>query len=194
MQLFATYARLPITLGVLAVCAVTVQAQELNPPLVPTPTPEDASINLDVRDYSDAEIKLLQELEAQRAKVERREQAVQLRERLVDLTEERIMERINTLEGLQQQLSGMLSNLSEKDEGELAKLAKIYESMKPATAAEIMNRLDNKIVYDLFRRMNDKKTAKIMEKMDIAKTRFISEMLAEELPLPELDDIAKPNS
>lgn len=184
----------------LFVCALALaliksaQAQELNPPLVPTPTPEDVSINIDVRDYSDAEIKLLQELEGERAKLERREQAVQLRERLVDLTEERIMERINTLEGLQQQLSGMLSDLSEKDEGELAKLAKIYESMKPATAAEIMNRLDNKIVYDLFRRMNDKKTAKIMEKMDIAKTRFISEMLAEELPLPKLDALAQPNS
>ena len=65
------------------------------------PTPEDVELVLEPRDYSPAEIKLLQELEQRRIELERRAKAIDLRERLVDLAEERLSEKVTQLTKLQ---------------------------------------------------------------------------------------------
>lgn len=150
------------------------------------PTPEEVELVLEPRDYSPAEIKLLQELEHRRIELDRRAKAIDLRERLVDLAEERLIAKVDQLSKLQDDVKKLLMNLSDKEEEELNQLAKIYESMKPQAAADVLNRLDNAIVYDLFRRMKSKNTAKIMEKMVPGKARLISEMLAEKSELPPL--------
>jgi flagellar motility protein MotE (MotC chaperone) len=150
-------------------------------------TPETVPLELDPREYSPAEIQLLQELEVRRAELERREQAIDLREKLVDLAEQRLLKRVDELANLQTEMEVLLQNLSSKEEEELKQLASIYSDMKPAAAGEVLNRLDNAIVFDLFKRIQSKKVAKIMEKMSPAKVRFISQMLAEKADLPKLE-------
>ena len=148
------------------------------------PAPEVIELDLDARDYSPAEIKLLQELEQRRIELSRREKAIDLREQLVDLAESRLDSKMDQMAELKTSLEGLLKNLSDKEEEELARLAKIYSEMKPQAAADVLNNLDNAIVYDLFRRMKSKDTAGIMEKMSPGKARIISEMLAEKSELP----------
>lgn len=171
--------RLYLILALMVIVPFSVWAQE-----EPADTPEDVSIESEKRDFSSMEIKLLQELEKRRIELDRREKAIELRERLVDLAEKRLSERATRMEELKAELGKLLNNLSDKEEEELAALAKIYESMKPAAAASVMDRMDNKIVFDVFKRMKDKSTAKIMEKMSTVKARIVSEMLAEKSSLP----------
>ena len=140
------------------------------------------------RQYSATEIRLLQELEKRRVFLDRREKALELRERLVDLAEQRLSEKTTSMEVLKTQLEKLLTTLSGKEEEELRDLAKIYEVMKADAAATVLNRMDNHIVFDIFKRMNKKSTAKIMEKMDTGKARLISEMLAEKTLLPDFDE------
>ena len=147
-------------------------------------TPEFIEVEREERHYSSAEIKILQELEKKHVELERREKAIELRERLVDLAEQRLAEKADKLDMLKTEIEGLLTNLSDKEEEELTALTKIYEAMKPAAAASVMNRMDNKIVFDVFKRMGRKSTAKIMEKMATGKARVISEMLAEKSDLP----------
>ncbi len=147
-------------------------------------TPNDVKIERKKRDFSNVEVLLLQELEERRVELDRREKAIELRERLVDLAEKRLSERSDKMKILKTEIGNLLSNLSDKEEEELLSLAKIYESMKPAAAANVMNRMDNKIVFDVFKRMKKKSTAKIMEKMSTVKARIVSEMLAEKSDLP----------
>lgn len=149
--------------------------------------PEHIELSLEKRDYSPAEVKLLQELEERRIALDRREQAIILRERLVDLAEVRLKDKAGDLDDLRQEIEKLLENLSDKEEAELEQLAGIYEAMKAAAAASVLNRLDNNIVFDIFKRMKRKSTAKIMEKMAPAKARVISEMLAEKSDLPAFD-------
>ena len=151
------------------------------------PTPAQTEFDVPTRDYSPAEIQLLQELDVERIKLERRGQALELREKLVDLAEERLTQKIMDLRGLQGTLEELLQNLSKMENEELDQLSRIYEGMKAPAAAEILEKLDNAIVYDLFKRMSSKKTAKIMENMALDKARFISEMLAEESSIPEME-------
>ena len=149
------------------------------------PTPENVSLESSRRLFSEMEIKLLQELDVRRIELERREQALRVREKLADLAEVELKDRVEKMNELQTQLTNLLKNLSNKEEGELLQLAKIYEEMRPNNAAIVLNKLDDNIVFDLFKRMNRKDTAKIMEKMDPIKARRISKMLAEKSDLPQ---------
>lgn len=136
------------------------------------------------RTYSAAETQLLQELDQKRVQLERQAQALALREQLLDLAEGRLANRLQDMRDLKDELSKMLGDLSEMKKEELQQLAQIYGNMKPEEAAGILNRLDNSIVYDVLKRMQAKKSAKIMARMDGAKARFISELMAQEQQLP----------
>jgi len=149
------------------------------------PTPENIQLETSRRLFTDQEIKLLQELDAHRIELDRREQALRVREKLVDMAEADLDTRIKKLEDLQGNVEKLLRNLSNKEDDELLQLAKIYEEMKPAGAATVLDKMDDNIVFDLFKRMKRKSTAKVMEKMDPAKARRISQMLAEKSDLPQ---------
>jgi flagellar motility protein MotE (MotC chaperone) len=136
------------------------------------------------RVFSTTEVQMLTELDARRVALDRREQALALREKLVDLLEQRLNARVGELQTLRVELEGLLKSLSGKDDGELAQLSAMYGAMKPTVAAGVLNRLDNAIVLDVLTRMPAKKSAKIMESLDPAKARVLSEMLAEKTPVP----------
>lgn len=140
------------------------------------------------RVFTDTEVQLLTELDQQRVELERRAQALELREKLVDLMEQRLNGRVAELEQLKGQLEGQLGSMSGKDDKELNQLAAIYGAMKPASAATVLNRLDNLIVMDVLNRMPPKKSGKLMEVLDPAKARFLSEMMAARTPPPAISD------
>lgn len=149
------------------------------------PTPENVALESTRQLFTETEVKLLQELDVRRIELERREQALRVRERLVDLAETEVADRIQEMTALQGALKELMDSLSQKEEGELLQLAKIYEEMRSANAAVVLNKLDDTIVFDLFKRMNRKNTAKIMESMEPAKARRVSQMLAEKSELPD---------
>ena len=149
---------------------------------------ENVEQPVDTTTFTPSEIQLLQDLKKRNVMLDRREKALELRERLVDLAEKRLSEKTKLMEILKGQLEKLLGNSSDKEEQELKDLAAIYEVMKPKAAAGVLDRMDNHIVFDIFKRMNRKSTAKIMENMDTGKARLISEMLAEKSLLPSFDD------
>lgn len=150
---------------------------------VPPPMREPAE-----RQFTPTETQLLMELEQRRTELERREQALELREKLVDLMEQRLNTRVTELTTLKADLEKLLGNVSGKDDAELKQLAAMYGAMKPTVAAGVLNRLENSIVLDIFRNMPAKRSAKIMESLDPAKARYISELMAERTPPPVVDD------
>jgi flagellar motility protein MotE (MotC chaperone) len=142
------------------------------------------------RVYSETEVDVLLDLDQQRVEMERRAQALELREKLVDLMEQRLNARVAELKSLQGELEKLLGNVSGKDDKELDQLALIYGNMKPPVAAEVLNRLDNLIVLDVITRMPAKKSGKIMEAIDPAKARVLSEMMAARTPPPSVSATA----
>ncbi len=142
------------------------------------------------RVYSETEVDVLLDLDQQRIEMERRTQALELREKLVDLMEQRLNARVAELKTLQGELEKLLGNVSGKDDKELDQLALIYGNMKPPVAAGVLNRLDNAIVLDVITRMPAKKSGKIMEAIDPAKARVLSEMMAARTPPPSVSATA----
>lgn len=164
---------------------VALLAAEHGEPAATTPAAPVVPAEPAVRIFSPAELEVLEDLESRKVELDRREQALELREKLVDLMEKRLAEKVTDLNKLKVQLEQLSRGLSGKDEEELALLAQIYGNMKPAAAAQVLNRLDNSIVFDVVKRMPTKKSGKLMEAMEPAKARIISEMMAEKtLVLP----------
>lgn len=159
---------------------------------------EDVSTTLPVeapqlkqgRAFTDTEVQVLLDLEQRRIEMDRREQALELREKLVDLMEQRLNARVAELEGLRGEMEKLMTSMSGKDDKELQQLAGIYGNMKPAAAAVVLNRLDNAIVLDVLVRMPAKKSGKLMEALEPAKARYLSEMLAARTPPPSVSSTA----
>lgn len=138
------------------------------------------------RVFTDTEIQVLLDLEQRRIEMDRRAQALELREKLVDLMEQRLNGRVAELETLKADLEKLMVSVSGKDDKELVQLASIYGNMKPAAAAVVLNRLDNAIVLDVLVRMPAKKSGKLMEALEPAKARYLSEMMAARTPPPSV--------
>lgn len=142
------------------------------------------------RAFTDTEVQVLLDLEQRRIEMDRREQALELREKLVDLMEQRLNARVAELEGLRGEMEKLMTSMSGKDDKELQQLAGIYGNMKPAAAANVLNRLDNAIVLDVLVRMPAKKSGKLMEVLEPAKARYLSEMMASRTPPPSVSATA----
>jgi flagellar motility protein MotE (MotC chaperone) len=139
------------------------------------------------RIFTPTESQILMELDQRRTELDRREQALELREKLVDLMEQRLNARVGELNALKADLEKMLGNISGKDDKEIQQLAAMYGAMKPAIAAGVLNKLDNAIVLDVLRQMPAKRGGKIMEALDPAKARYLSEMMADKTPPPVIN-------
>ncbi len=161
-------------------------SKEAEPKVEAPPPPRERA----ERVFTPTEAQLLMELEQRRTELERREQALELREKLVDLMEQRLNGRVGELNALKAELERLLANVSGKDDAEIKQLAALYGAMKPTIAANVLNRLDNGIVLDIFRQMPAKRSGKIMESLDPAKARFISELMAERTPPPTVSATA----
>jgi flagellar motility protein MotE (MotC chaperone) len=151
------------------------------------PIAVDKQIKTNKKIYTDSELMVLQNLESRRIELERKAQVLVIREKLIDLSEIRLLDKIKQLEALQSNIKDLLIKVSKKEEQRLNDLAIVYSEMKPALAAERLNILEDYTVYEVLRRMNFKKSAKILEKMNVKKVTVVSKMLAEKTLLPAIN-------
>lgn len=150
------------------------------------PTPKKVEIKVLQKEFTETEIEILQSLESKRIELERKSQLLMIREKLLDISEAKLVERIETLKKLKNDLKILLGEVNKKEEKRLTDLAVVYSSMKPSLAAERLNILEDSTVYGILKRMNYKKSAKILEKMNLKKVKIVSKMLAEKTLLPEI--------
>lgn len=73
-----------------------------------------------------------------------------------------------------QQLEARQQAYAEERDQSAAKLAKMYEAMKPAQAAPIISALDLEIILDIMTRMKERPAAKILAHMDAALAAQVS--------------------
>jgi len=181
--------RLAIFSLIVALFSVSAIAQNVEEIIVNEkvyPTPLDVKFEVTKKEFTENEVMLLQSLEARRVELERKAQVLIVREKLIDLSEIKLLDKIEKLEKLEKSIKKLLNDVSEKEEKRLADLAIVYSEMKPALAAERLNILDEITVYGILKRMNFKKSAKVLEKMNVEKVRIISRMLAEKTLLPQI--------
>ncbi len=140
--------------------------------------------------YSPAELQLLQSLAARRAELDKREKDLDMREQVLKVTEKRLEEKMAEIKKVQDNVNTALKTYDDKENAQLQSVVKVYETMKPADAARIMNTLDMKVLIEVAQRMSERKIAPIMASMDASTAKKLTMELATRKPLIDGDETA----
>lgn len=129
--------------------------------------------------FTQTEIDLLQSLRERRKQLEERSRELDLKEKLLEATELRINDKLSEIKTLEQQVSQLLERYSDQEESHIRSLVKIYENMKPKSAAIIFNELELPILLEVIDEMSERKVAPILASMDPLKAKEVTSDLAE---------------
>lgn len=129
--------------------------------------------------YTQSELDLLQNLAARRDALAVRERELVVKAKVLEATEKRINAKLDEMKTMQAELTKVLAQYNEKQNGEIQSLVKIYESMKPGDAAAIFNEMDMPILLEVIDKMSERKVAPVLAGMDPKRARDVTQELAE---------------
>ncbi len=121
---------------------------------------------------------MLEKLSARRTALDAREHDIEAHENLLKAAEDRIDKKIAEMKALQGDVKVMLQKIDEEDDAKLKSLVKVYETMKPKDAARIFEQLDMPVLLGVVSNMKEQKIAAVMEAMDAAKAKTLTDALA----------------
>jgi len=131
-----------------------------------------------------SELEVLQALQERREEIDRREDDVIRKEAELEAIRKQIERKVAELQALQDTIQGLLIQHDEQEEGELRRLVKIYEVMKPKDAARVFDTLDMPILLDVLQRMKERLAAPILANMDPERAKSVTVELAQRRQLP----------
>lgn len=94
-----------------------------------------------------------------------RARALELRERIVNATQARLKAQMATANPAAATAGGGMTGAPDAANEQYITLARIYQAMKPADAARVLEQLDIKVQTGIARQMRERSTAAIMGKM-----------------------------
>jgi len=116
----------------------------------------------------------LARLELERDALQRQREELALRASALDVEQKAFDAAQVRLQGLATEIKAAQGALDASHDAEIAKLAKVYEAMKPASAAPILASLDMEIVLEIMTRLKDRQAARILAFMTPALAAEIS--------------------
>ena len=145
----------------------------------------DTLVNSSGGYLSPADVDLMNSMKDRDAKYDAWEGELKMRERMLEVAEGKVEVRIAELRELETTLRSLVEAQSEKEEADLARLVKVYETMKPQDSAPIIQRLDDDTQLAIAGRMKESKLAAIFAKMEDDTPQKLTVRLMERLEIPE---------
>ena len=140
-------------------------------------SPEDEDL-ADPDQLSRSEIQLLQQLSKRRDLLDRRARRLNQRESLLKAAEQKLMDRQTELASIRTEIRRLLGDLDQKEKQRIANLVKIYETMKPKSAAKIFDELDMTVLLGVMERMKARKVAPVIAAMKPSRAREVTGALS----------------
>lgn len=141
--------------------------------------PPDSLANRDPSTFSPAEIALLENLARRRDEIESRARGLDVRENLLEATENRIDEKIETLQSLEKRIEAFVERHDAAETEQMKRLVKVYESMKPKDAARIFEEIDMDVLLEVASGMKENKIAAVMANMTPKRAQELTIELAD---------------
>lgn len=145
----------------------------------------DTLINSSGGYLTPADVDLMNSMEDRDAKYDAWEGELKMRERMLEIAESKVETKIEELRELEATLRSLVEVQSEKEDADLDRLVKVYETMKPKDSAPIIQRLDEETQLAIAERMKESKLAAIFAKMEDDTPQKLTMRLMERLELPE---------
>ncbi len=121
-----------------------------------------------------AEKMIFVNLAAQRDRLQRESESVIALQSTYEVEEKLLAEREEKITALIVELGKAQAAVNSGNDAQAVKLSKVYEAMKPASAAPILSSLDMDIVLQILSNMKDRQAAKILSAMNPALAAEIS--------------------
>ncbi|MCE3232572.1 MAG: hypothetical protein K0R98_829 [Rickettsiaceae bacterium] len=135
---------------------------------------------LQVTNMSDMEKNLLENLAKRRKELEEWSSSIAMKENILNATEKKINGKMEDLKRLENEVKALLEQYNKKEDEKTKRLVRIYESMKPADAANIFEKMEQEVLLSVVSRMKEDKAGKILAKMNPARAKEVTEQLAKE--------------
>jgi len=142
------------------------------------PKQRNAPKNIEISDQSPMERILLKNLSKRRKELDDWANTIAMKESVLNATEKKISGKMAELKKLETKVIKLLEQYKIKEDGKNRKLVKIYEGMKPANAAKILNNISMDILLEIAGGMKEDIASKIIAKMDTNKARELTVKLA----------------
>lgn len=143
---------------------------------------------------SPAEIDILQQLSQRRADIDKRASELNQQQVVLQAAEKRVDEKIAKLQDLQNSIQAAVDKQNAEDDARTQSLVKIYETMKPKDAAQILGQLDMPNLLQMLNHMKESKTAPILAAMDPAKAQAITAAMMAQKQVQPAAPAAQPKS
>ena len=128
---------------------------------------------------TDADIlPLIEALKAREARINKREEDMNIRMQALSLAEQEIERKMTAMEAAEARLRETLALASSAAENDLAKLTDVYAKMKPKQAAQVFEQMDPQFAAGFMARMKPDSAASILAGMQPEKAYLISVILA----------------
>lgn len=137
---------------------------------------------------SAAEVQVLQALQARRQTLDQRAEQYSTQDELMTAAEQRLNERLTELRTLETHVNDLLGQLDEAQEQRLASLVDVYQRMRAKDAAAVFDGLDDAVLVQVASRMRQANLAEVMGRMEPARARALTEMLADRARPPTNGD------
>jgi flagellar motility protein MotE (MotC chaperone) len=156
--------------------------EELSKPVDHPPTTPQITLSgqESIPNMSSYELQLLKELSKRRKELEKNQNDLGVKEKVLKVTEGKIDQKMAELKVLQAQLQEMLKEHDQKEKGKIMSLVKIYENMKPRDAAKIFDELEMPTLVQVVSNMKEVKVAPVIASMNPVKARDLSMELAKQ--------------
>ncbi len=128
---------------------------------------------------SQAEVQVLQALSARREALDQRASQVETQDELMLAAEQRLDQRLAELRQLESTVNELLGHLDEAQEQRVAALVDVYQRMRAKDAATVFDGLNDDVLVQVASRMRQANLAEVMGRMDPARARRLTEMLAD---------------
>ncbi|MCE8008975.1 hypothetical protein [Aestuariivita sp.] len=128
--------------------------------------------------------RVLQSLHEERALLDAQKKALADRESEVALAREKLDIEKAALTELQASIQELLGKIEAQQTEDLDRLIALYQNMKPAEAAMIMNDLDIEVMIMVLGKMSPRVAAPILARMSPVRARAVSKIILERSKLP----------
>ena len=142
----------------------------------------------DMAGLSASEVQVLQALSARRQVLDARGEAYETQDELMAAAEQRLNERLAELRTLETHVNDLLGQLDQAQETRLASLVDVYQRMRAKDAAAVFDGLDDGVLVQVAGRMRQANLAEVMGRMDPARARVLTQMLADRARPPTNGD------
>jgi flagellar motility protein MotE (MotC chaperone) len=128
---------------------------------------------------SPAELQVLQSLSNRRGELDQREMSLDTQVQLIAAAEAKLDSRIQDMNALKSQIQGLLGQADQQQQADQQRLVHVYEDMDPKKAAAAMSVMADSVRVPIAAAMKERKLAAILQAMQQADAKTLTELLAQ---------------